>query len=443
MKNTSSPLSVAVGKGVQGACKILKRGHSLPGMIVEKMDAGFLSSALRQLPLGTMIVCGTNGKTTTARLIAQALSSLGLKTVTNDSGANFTRGIISSLLPLMTPSGKLPCDIGVFELDEAWAPVFCRQFPPDYALILNCCRDQLDRYGERDAVEAMLSQVASFAKRGLILNAADRRVKSFSSRFPEAKTSFYGFDPSLSPLFPGDEDLICMRHGCVSPVQSDLASVVLRAITGNTATFEIEGQKLSLEMGIKGSFNFLNAAAAICGILNIARTCPALKNSARFKDLDLGPKAAAEAVSKVRPAFGRGEGFKIGQSHVDMVLVKNPVGFSSALRSIPLEGKEVMVALNDQSADGRDVSWIYDVDYSNLSTIKAVSGQRAFDMALCLEYNGKKVVRADLDIEESLMRFLEGGGDKIIFSSYTSMLSIRKILLDLDKSKGGNLYAAD
>ncbi|MBO6006721.1 MAG: DUF1727 domain-containing protein, partial [Aeriscardovia sp.] len=159
MKNTSSPLSVAVGKSVQAACKILKRGHSLPGMIVEKMDAGFLSSALSQLPLGTMIVCGTNGKTTTARLIAQALSSLGLKTVTNNSGANFTRGIISSLLPLMTASGKLPCDIGVFELDEAWAPIFCRQFPPTYALILNCCRDQLDRYGERDAVESMLSEV--------------------------------------------------------------------------------------------------------------------------------------------------------------------------------------------------------------------------------------------------------------------------------------------
>lgn len=443
MKNTSSPLSVAVGKSVQGACKILKRGHSLPGMIVEKMDAGFLSSALSQLPLGTMIVCGTNGKTTTARLIAQALTSLGLKTVTNDSGANFTRGIISSLLPLMTASGKLPCDIGVFELDEAWAPIFCRQFPPTYALILNCCRDQLDRYGERDAVESMLSEVASFAKRGLILNGADRRVRAFSSRFQEAKTSFYGFDPSLSPLFPSDEDLICMRHGCIPPLQSDLASVVLKAIVGNLATFEIEGQTFSLEMGVEGSFNFLNAAAAICGILNIAQTCPALKDSPRFKNLDLSPKAVGQAVSKVRPAFGRGEGFKIGQSHVEMVLVKNPVGFSSALRSIPLEGKEVMVALNDQSADGRDVSWIYDVDYSNLSTVKAVTGQRAFDMALCLEYNGKKVLRADLDIEKSLMRFLEGGGDKIIFSSYTSMLSIRKILLDLDKSKGGNLYAAD
>ena len=443
MKNTSSPLSVAVGKSVQGACRVLKRGHSLPGMIVEKLDKGFLASALGQLPLGTMIVCGTNGKTTTARLIAQALSSLGLKTVTNDSGANFTRGIISSLLPLMTPTGKLPCDIGVFELDEAWAPVFCRQFPPSYALILNCCRDQLDRYGERDSVEAMLSEVASNAKKGLILNAADRRVKAFSSRFKEAKTSFYGFDPSLANLFPSDEDLICMRQGCAPSPQSDSASVVLRKITGNLATFEIEGRQISVEMGINGNFNFLNAATAICGILNMAKTCPALKNSPRFKNLDFSSEAVAKAVSDVRPAFGRGEGFEIGRSRVEMVLVKNPVGFSSALRSMPLEGKEVMVALNDQSADGRDVSWIYDVDYSNLSTVKAVSGERAFDMALCLEYNGKKVIRADLDIEKSLMHFLEGGGDKIIFSSYTSMLSIRKLLLNLDKSKGGNLYAAD
>ena len=443
MKNTSSPLSVVVGKSVQGACRLLKRGNSLPGMIVETLDAGFLSSALGQLPLGTMIVCGTNGKTTTARLISQALAFLGLKVVTNGSGANFTRGIISSLLSRMSPSGKLFGDIGVFELDEAWAPVFCRQFPPSYALILNCCRDQLDRYGERDAVEAMLSKVASCATKGLILNAGDARVRSFIGSSPKVQTSFYGFDPSLSPLFPADEDLICMRHGRAPAVQGGSALVALKAISGDKASFQIGGEEFSLPMGVKGSFNFLNAAAAICGILNVVRCCPDLKGSARFKGFDFSPRAVAEAVSKVRPAFGRGESFEAGGSHIEVVLVKNPVGFSSALRSIRLEGKEIMVALNDQSADGRDVSWIYDVDYSNLDAVKTVSGERAFDMALCLEYNGKEVLRAEPDIEKGLAHFLDRPGEKLIFSSYTSMLSIRKLLLNLDQSKGRNLYAAD
>ncbi|MBR6440207.1 MAG: DUF1727 domain-containing protein [Aeriscardovia sp.] len=434
---------MAAGKGVQKACRLLKRGHSLPGMIVEKMDKGFLASALGQLPLGTMIVCGTNGKTTTARLISQALKDLGLKVVTNDSGANFTRGIISSLLPHITPSGKLPCDIGIFELDEAWAPVFCRQFPPSYALILNCSRDQLDRYGERDSVESMLAKVASSATRGLILNGGDERVRRFSSLARGAKVSFYDFDPAVASLFPRDEDLICMRQGVSSKAPDAEAAVVLKGAFGDRASFEVAGKEFSFEMGVEGSFNFLNAAAAIAGILNIEKCCPEIGKEGRFKSIDLSPKSVAEAVSKVKPAFGRGEEFRIRGSKVKMVLVKNPVGFSSALRAIPLQDRDVMVALNDESADGRDVSWIYDVDYSNLSKIKDVTGERAFDMALCLEYNGKDVRKADLDMSKSLSDFLEGPHDKVIFSSYTSMLSLRKILLEMDKSKGGDLYAAD
>ena len=443
MEKMCSPLSVAVGKSVQGACGILKRGHSLPGLVIEKLDKGFLSSALSQLPLGTMIICGTNGKTTTARLISQALREMGLKVATNDSGANFTRGIISSLLPLMSISGKLPCDIGVFELDEAWAPVFCQQFPPSYALILNCSRDQLDRYGERDSVESMLGQVASCATKGLVLNGEGERVKSFSSLAKGAKVSFYDFDPALAPLFPRDENLVCMRQSFSPKAPDSQAQVLLKGISGSEATFEVKGSEFTVEMGVEGSFNFLNAAAAIAGILSVCDCCPEIGGKGRYRAVDLSPKAIVEAVSKVRPAFGRGEEFRIGGAQVKMVLVKNPVGFSSALRAIPLQGKDVMVALNDESPDGRDVSWIYDVDYSNLSKVKEVTGERAFDMALCLEYNGKEVRRADLNIEKALGGFLEGPREKVIFTSYTSMLSLRKLLLDLDKSKGKNLYAAD
>lgn len=442
-KSLRSSLGILLGKSSQIACKAVGRGNSFPGMVTEKIDGGFLPFALNQLPLGTLVVCGTNGKTTTARLLAGALESLGIRVISNESGANFTRGIISTLLSRMSFTGKLNYDMAVFELDEAWAPLFCRQVKPTYALILNCSRDQLDRYGERDSVAKLLGKVASGALRGVVLNGGDERVSSLSS-LSSSPVFYYDFNPSLAKLFPKDEDLICMRPGAGRVKTSGpKAGVILKAVEGRRAVFEVEGEEFSCSMGVEGSFNFLNAAGAIAAILAISSTSPQLERMKRLRHLDFSPRSAIGAVAEVHPAFGRGEEFCIGGNSIKVVLVKNPVGFSSALASIPLEGKDVMVALNDQSADGRDVSWIYDVDYSCLSEIKDVTGERAYDMALCLEYNGKKVRKAETDAQKALRDFLSGSNDKVIFTSYTSMLRIRKILLAIDGSKGRNLYAAD
>ena len=143
--------TVAAGRFVRFASRVTKHGGSaLPGKVVEKIDPGFLTRTLGQLPLGAVLVSGTNGKTTTTRMVASMLSDLGLKVFTNPTGSNFVRGVVSALLTEVTLGGKLDADIAVLELDEAYAVHFVKQVKPRYALLLNVMRDQLDRFGEID-----------------------------------------------------------------------------------------------------------------------------------------------------------------------------------------------------------------------------------------------------------------------------------------------------
>ena len=150
-----------IGKAVRAASRLAHGGGSaFPGKIVERIDPQFLSRTLAQLPLGVVLVSGTNGKTTTTRMVASMLQSLGLKVFTNPTGSNFTRGVVSSLLAEVSLSGKLDADIAVLELDEAYAVHFVKQVPPDYCLLLNVMRDQLDRFGEIDNTARLLSKAA-------------------------------------------------------------------------------------------------------------------------------------------------------------------------------------------------------------------------------------------------------------------------------------------
>ena len=160
-----------IGKAVRAASRLAHGGGSaFPGKIVERIDPQFLARTLQQLPLGVVLVSGTNGKTTTTRMVASMLESLGLKVFTNPTGSNFTRGVVSSLLAEVSLGGKLDADIAVLELDEAYAVHFVKQVQPDYCLLLNVMRDQLDRFGEIDNTARLLSKAAEATTGTVVLN---------------------------------------------------------------------------------------------------------------------------------------------------------------------------------------------------------------------------------------------------------------------------------
>ena len=156
-------ISTMIGKLVKQVARLRGSGSALPGLVVERMDRGYLRRTLEPLPGGVVLVSGTNGKTTTTKVVTELLQAVGYKVFTNRTGSNFSRGVISELLPLVTWRGKLDADIAVLELDEAWAVHFVRQVKPRMSLFLNVMRDQLDRFGEIDTAAEMLAKNAEAA----------------------------------------------------------------------------------------------------------------------------------------------------------------------------------------------------------------------------------------------------------------------------------------
>ncbi|WEV74928.1 MurT ligase domain-containing protein [Bifidobacterium sp. ESL0798] len=514
----------AIGKAVRGLSRLLHHGGSaLPGEVVEKIDPTFLERTLGQLPYGVVLVSGTNGKTTTTRMIASILKDLNLKVFTNPTGSNFTRGVVSALLTEVSAGGKLDADIAVLELDEAYAVHFVHQVKPRYSLLLNVMRDQLDRFGEIDNTARLLSHVAANTTGTVVLNREDRRIAALAHVVPQGtQVRYFGLSDELRKLFPSDDDMhagdlsaaekaaakvegvntalasavapiAAFRSGgdtgkktsdsaadlqgpdttstsmaakaadsqtgavkshdifdssgnriipkldaretvSASSALADslasqrLADVVLSRVGDHEAEFVMDDAEFETTVQLEGVYNLFNAAAALAVVRAVTEQ---IKNA----DTTL-PRARDErlmrALSRVTPAFGRGEVIKVDGAPVELLLVKNPMGFRMSLSSFAPDGHDTMIVINDEYADGRDMSWLWDVDFTSLrgTGVKMVSGVRAWDMALRLEYEGVTVGQTDTNVEEAVRKFVtaDPGTPKHIYCTYTAMLKVRSEL---------------
>ncbi|MFU0538781.1 MurT ligase domain-containing protein [Gardnerella vaginalis] len=434
-------LMPAVGKLVRAVSRALHHGGSaLPGKVVETLDRGFLARTLGSLPYGVVLISGTNGKTTTTRMVASMLRDAGLRVFTNPTGSNFTRGVVASLVQEMPVFGtKLDADIAVLELDEAYAVHLVNQIKPRYSLLLNVMRDQLDRFGEIDTTAKLLSNVAHATKRVVVLNREDPRISALSKDvLPPCKVKYFGLDDSLRSMFPTDDDLHSdSRDDLRSDSRSDSrnlphADVVLAKVDGNKADFLIDGHRETTSVKLRGVYNVFNAAAASTIVRAIL--ADAAKKDATFAKFN--DDALMDAISRVTPAFGRGEVIEVNGAPVELVLVKNPIGFRLALASCKPENHDTMIAICDEYADGRDMSWLWDVDFTCFSStgVACVSGTRAWDMALRLQYDKVASRNVNTDLEEDVKAFVNGDfssnakNAKRIYCTYTAMLRVRATL---------------
>lgn len=405
------PHIATIGKVVRKVTRLRGGGSAFPGLVIEKIDPNFTRDVLATLPYGVVIVSGTNGKTTTTKMVVELLEGQGLKVFTNRTGSNFARGVTAALLAEINYKGEIDADIAVLELDEAHAVKFVDVVPPKHSLLLNVMRDQLDRFGEIDTTAKMLQHIAQATTETVALNREDPRVAAIADEI-SLTPHYFGLAQALKPQFlSGDES------GLESKAVD--AEITLESFADDTATFFIDGKPVTTTLKLRGIYNIFNAAAA----LTMTRAIMGEKTN---------DKKLIASLSNIAPAFGRGETLTLHGQPVELVLVKNPSGFRLALQSFSPKNYATMVAINDNYADGRDMSWLWDVNFESLQAagVHTVSGVRAYDMALRLQYDDVEVSHVDTKITPALEHFLARNDEapKRIFCTYTAMLAIRKEL---------------
>jgi UDP-N-acetylmuramyl tripeptide synthase len=409
-----------IGKAVRKLAQARGGGSALPGLFVEKIDPHFTARTLEQLPRGVVLISGTNGKTTTTKMVVELLEGQGLTVFTNRTGSNFTRGVAAALLGAVDRHGKLDADIAVLELDEAHAVHFVRAVAPRYCLLLNVMRDQLDRFGEIDKTADLLHIIARETTDGIVVNRDDPRLGSqeFVSDL-RAKVTSFGVDPTLLRQFPTDDTMRSQEEIATTKTILKSDDTSLKSFHAQHATISFDGKDHAVALKLKGIYNIQNATGAV------ALTRLIMGDTLNIKQM-------LASLANVTPAFGRGETVLIDGQPCEMVLVKNPSGFRLSLTSFNPSGYATMIAINDAYADGRDMSWLWDVEFESLRDegVVAISGVRCYDMALRLQYDEVEVGHVDQDLASSLEYLFSHstGKPKRIFCTYTAMLAIRREL---------------
>lgn len=387
-----------------------RSGGTLPGYVAEKLSPNLLTRKLSSLSGGVIVISGTNGKTTSTKMLTALLASQ-YKILTNPTGSNFTRGVVASVVINASFFGKLNFDYAVIELDEAYAAKFVEKVQPDYSLILNVSRDQMDRFGEIDYTAKLLQKVVASTTKQVFLNADDRRVISLQSA-ANCPVKTFGVSKELASIFVSDDEL----HSKEFSTRQHGVDAELVNLEDGITTIKIDHQTLKLKLNFFGVYNSQNATA----VTLVAQS------------LGLKVKNIENILGSIQPAFGRGEIINYGKQKIILQLVKNPSGFRQALMGgEQMIADQIVIAINDNYADGRDVSWLWDVEFEGKLNSKLVvtSGSRAYDMALRLAYDEIEIGMVKPNLNE-LVDSLKPNqkGITLIYTTYTAMLKLRSIL---------------
>ena len=418
-------------------------GTTIPGKILATVDPDAIGTLARRLPLGSALISATNGKTTTAAMVAEILGRR-VRLAHNRAGANLVSGVASALLDAR--GAKL----GLFEVDEGAFPEVARRTRPRVVCLGNLFRDQLDRYGEleliaerwREAVRALdedavtvangddplIGNIARARERTVVFGLDDAAVAR--ERLPHAADSKYcvhcGTPYTYRTSYVGHlGDFVCPTCGNERPpLDVSARSVSLEGLERSSFDLVTPAGTRRVTVGLPGLYNVYNAlaAASLAHVLG-----------ASLDEIEVG-------LGRFRAAFGRFERIRVGDKTVLMLLVKNPAGANEAVRTLVDGGppRVALVALNDEIADGRDVSWIWDVDFEPLVPPLerlVVTGSRAHELALRFKYGGLEPERIDVvpDLERGLDRALElvpDGGELPALPTYTAMLALRRVTAD-------------
>lgn len=418
-----------------------------PGLYGLKIDKDLIKKLSRQTGFASIVISGTNGKTTCARLISHLLPPK-YKVVHNRQGSNLLRGIASTLIKETTLTGRQKNDIAIWEVDEATLGEALENIKPKIVILLNLFRDQLDRYGEVDSVRHKWQRALKSLPLDtiLILNADDPGISILKDSFG-GKTVFFGVNSKkigLVDITHAVDISHCLKCGARLQYSARFGAHLGHYVCPkcdfsrpnayvfasdlkfepNFSTFlklTIDGKQLTINYPMPGLYNIYNLLAAVSAL-------DALKIQVRTIDRDIG---------SFIPVFGRFQKIKIDKKELIIFLIKNPAGANEVIRTIAeLPNLNILAVLNDKIADGKDVSWIWDTNWELLSSkVKNlfVSGIRAYDLALRLKYAGFKLDKKNIheDISYSISNSIKKLGNKdilLILPTYTALLEVQQSL---------------
>ncbi|MGH2447986.1 MAG: MurT ligase domain-containing protein [Chloroflexota bacterium] len=439
--------AIAAGKAVRLASRALGKGGgtALPGLVATAIYPSIVRDLTHSLEAGAIVVAGTNGKTTTCRLAGSIAQGAGLAPLRNTSGSNLERGLASALVDQMSVlDGENSALLGIFEVDEAALPNVLKSISPRVLVLLDLFRDQLDRYGEVASVAAAWKLALGSLSPSVTVwvNADDPLLVEAVAETP-ANVRYFGMDDAPETLGGpdhGGDVKRCPRCGAAikyegvffghlgnyhcdqcgltrpEPVVS-ARQVVLKGLDGASFVLRAFGEARAINLKLPGLYNVYNAVAAAAATATVG--------------VDLA--AIATGLEATHPAFGRMEHITVNDQELILALVKNPTGANAVLRTIDGAALDLLVLLNDNAADGHDVSWIWDADFELLSgRLKSVvfSGTRAADMALRFKYAGIDVSEdaIQVDVDEALGQALRNAGPTgkvLVIPTYTALLQVR------------------
>jgi lipid II isoglutaminyl synthase (glutamine-hydrolysing) len=438
--------AVLAGKATGALSRVTRRGGgtTLPGDVARAIDPNVLTKLAADLAKGSVVITGTNGKTTTARLISYLLEGAGNKVVSNRAGANLIFGATAAALRSAGSTGRLNADWGVFEIDEASLPKAVEEIKPRATVVLNLFRDQLDRYGELESIAKKIEQALSALPEhsAKILNADDPRVAEIGLGLPSPPT-WYGLDdPSVAAReLPHAADArTCPR--CGASLKFDAVYVghdgVYSCPNGDFArpapTITARNIKLDGFDRFSATIDNTHIDIPLGGLYNVYNVLAAF---AVAKTLGLEPNYIAERLKDFSAAFGRQERLEFRGRHLNLVLSKNPAGFNETLRTAVelANGTSFLIGLNDRKADGTDVSWIWDVDFEQLkgrASVVVPAGNRAHDLAVRFKYAGVAAGPPQTDPGKALdllIKMTNEGDTAHLLCTYTAMLDLRSELV--------------
>jgi lipid II isoglutaminyl synthase (glutamine-hydrolysing) len=450
--------AILAARSARFASRTLKTGggSTVPGVVARRVDPKVLTKLSRRLRLESVAITGTNGKTTTTRMVSRILQTAGVRAVNNSTGANLITGVTAALVSDSGLSGAPFSEMGLFEVDEASVPKVTAEAEIEILAVLNLFRDQLDRYGELAYTGKVIASAFGDLPQSsaVVLNADDPLVASLgrSARRP----IFYGVDePSLDTgrlqhvadskdcpacgtalvyetVYMGHIGVYYCRHCDFSRPEPAYRASRVRLEDAQSSEFLLStpNGEANVKLGLPGLYNVYNALAA----------------AALAGEAGVGLAQISRGLGEFGGAFGRVERVKVGDKVAFLLLIKNPVGFNEILRTFVTgaEARNVLIAINDNDADGRDVSWLWDVDFEMLADAReegktdaapfTVSGIRAEDMAVRLKYAELPVGPVIPDREEAIKAALQAtppGETLYVLPTYTAMLEIRQTLSEM------------